>query len=262
MAYIQMSLFSNALKRAVPVNVILPIDQNMKPGVVAREEKPFKTMYLLHGVFGDCLDWMTYTRIRKYAEDHNLCVVLPSGDNMFYVDQKDAHNFYGEFVRKELVELTRKMFPLSRKREDTFIAGLSMGGYGALRNGLKYCDTFGYIVALSGALLIDEIPNREPNQEYFLGSREYAQASFGDLDKLLNSDMNPKWLLEHCTNMPQIYMACGNKDGLLKNNEDTVAFMKEKNIDVTFKIGEGGHEWFFWDTYIKDAIENFLPTEK
>lgn len=78
-------------------------------------------------------------------------MVMPSGDNAFYVDQPKGHNNYGEYIGQELVRLTRKMFPLSRKREDTFIGGLSMGGYGALRNGLKYSDTFGAVIALSGA---------------------------------------------------------------------------------------------------------------
>ena len=192
-------------------------------------------------------------------------VVMPSGDNAFYVDQPAANNFYGEFVGRELVELTRKMFPLSHKREDTFIAGLSMGGYGALRNGLKYSDTFGYIAALSGALLVDEFASRTEDSPMFLESKSYAEACFGDLSKLLESDKNPRWLVKELKKagreLPRIYMACGNQDGLLPDNEKMAAFLKEQGAEVTFEVGPGGHEWDFWDTYIKKAIE-WLPTEK
>lgn len=90
----------------------------------------------------------------------NLAVVMPAGENAFYVDQPSIGAMHGQFIGEELVEITRKMFPLSRKREDTFIGGLSMGGFGALRNGLKYHDTFGAVICLSGALHVLEIRKR------------------------------------------------------------------------------------------------------
>lgn len=265
MALLQVNLFSKSLMRTVPVNVILPVDKLTFPGMPVREDKPYKTLYLLHGIFGNYTDWVTGTRIQRFAEEHDLAVVMPSGDNAFYVDQPEINNFYGEFIGRELVELTRKMFPLSHKREDTFIAGLSMGGYGAMRNGLKYSDTFGYIAALSGGFHIEEMASCTTEDGIFFATRHYAQAVFGDLDKLLQSDKNPKYLVkslkEEGKPLPRIYMACGDKDGLLPVNEALAAFLKEQGADVTFEIGPGGHEWDFWDAYIKKAIE-WLPTEK
>ena len=126
MAFIQMNLLSKCLMRTVPVNVILPADKLVFPGMPEREDKPYKTLYLLHGIFGNHMDWGTGTRIQRYAEENDLAVVMPAGENAFYVDRADANDFYGEFVGRELVELTRKMFPLSDKREDTFIGGLWM----------------------------------------------------------------------------------------------------------------------------------------
>lgn len=264
MAFIQMNILSKSLMRTVPVNVILPADKMVFPGMPEKPEKPFKTLYLLHGVFGSCIDWVNGTRIQRYAEEHDLAVVMPSGDNAFYVDQPAGNNFYGEFVGRELVELTRKMFPLSRKREDTFIGGLSMGGYGALRNGLKYCDTFGSVVALSGALLVEGMDQRTNESPFFLERRSYAEACFGDLTKLLDSDMNPKYLVRQLKKegktLPKIYMACGDKDSLLPANRDMAAFLKEQGVDVTFEIGPGAHEWDFWDTYIRKGIQ-WLPTD-
>lgn len=264
MALIQMNLFSRSLMRQVPVNVILPVDKLLFAGMPKREEKPYKTLYLLHGIFGNHTDWVIGTRIQRYAEEHDLVVVMPAGDNAFYVDQPKTNNFYGEFVGNELVELTRKMFPLSRKREDTFIGGLSMGGYGALRNGLKYCDNFGYIISLSGALFIDQIPERDNNAPMFFEGRDYAESCFGDLEHILESDKNPKYLvkkmLEEGAELPKIYLACGESDQLLYASKDFAAFLQENDVDMTFEVGPGDHEWDFWDTYIKKAIE-WLPTE-
>lgn len=265
MAFIQMSILSKSLMRTVPVNVILPADKMVFPGMPEPPEKPFKTLYLLHGVFGSYIDWVNGTRIQRYAEEHDLAVVMPSGDNAFYVDQPGANNYYGEFVGKELVELTRKMFPLSRKREDTFIGGLSMGGYGAMRNGLKYWENFGSIVALSGALLVEDVAKRTNDDPFFLNRRDYAEACFGDLSKILDSDRNPKYLVRQLKKegrpIPRIYMACGDADSLLPANQDMAAFLKEQGADVTFEVGPGAHEWDFWDTYIRKAIE-WLPTDK
>ena len=265
MAFIQMSILSKSLMCTVPVNVILPADKMVFPGMPEPPEKPFKTLYLLHGVFGSYIDWVNGTRIQRYAEEHDLAVVMPSGDNAFYVDQPGANNYYGEFVGKELVELTRKMFPLSRKREDTFIGGLSMGGYGAMRNGLKYWENFGCIVALSGALLVEDMAKRTNDDPFFLNRRDYAEACFGDLSKILDSDRNPKYLVRQLKKegrpIPRIYMACGDADSLLPANQGMAAFLKEQGADVTFEVGPGAHEWDFWDTYIRRAIE-WLPTDK
>ena len=265
MAWIQMNLLSQKLMRTVPVNVIMPADKMVFPGMKPREEKPYKTLYLLHGVFGNYTDWINGTRIQRFAEENDLVVVMPSGDNAFWIDQPKGHNFYGEYIGEELVELTRKMFPLSHKREDTYIGGLSMGGYGALRNGLKYNETFGAIVALSAAFVVDDVKKRTNENGFFLESRDYAESVFGNLDEVEASDKNPKYLveklLEQKKEIPAIYMACGNQDSLLKVNQEFADFLKAKNVNVTFEIGEGNHEWDFWDAYIKKAMD-WLPLEK
>lgn len=265
MALIQVTLLAETLMRTVPVTVILPVDKLHMPGSPKRPEKPYKTLYLLHGIFGSHIDWVTGTRIQRWAEEHDLAVVMPSGDNGFYVDHPTGYDNYGEFVGRELVELTRKMFPLSRNREDTFIGGLSMGGYGAMRNGLKYSDTFGYITSFSGAFHLEEMAAFRGESGFILHSQKYTEGNFGDLTKLLESDMNPKVLAKQLAEsgkpFPKIYVACGDKDSLLSGNKDMAEHLKAQGAEVTFEIGPGAHEWDFWDTYIKKAIE-WLPTEK
>lgn len=264
MALIQVNYLSECLMRTVPVNVILPVDKLTFPGMPKREEKPYKTLYLLHGIFGNYTDWVSGTKIQRWAEEKDLAVVMPSGDNMFYVGQEDSHNFYGQFIGKELIDMTRKMFPLSRKREDTYIAGLSMGGYGALRNGLKYSETFGCIASLSGAMVVDHIAERTDDVPFFIDSRSFARSIFGDLDKAEESDKNPKWLVkklkEEGKDIPRIYLTCGLQDSLLEANREMRDFLKEQGADVTYTEGEGAHEWDFWNRSIKDVLE-WLPLE-
>ena len=267
MAIFQVNFMADTLKGTVPIHVILPTDKVYFPGMPRREAgKPYKTLYLMHGVLGSDIDWLYGTRIQRWAEDRDLAVVMCSGENGFYVDQPWNCSMYGEFVGKELVEFTRKTFPLSHKKEDTYIGGLSMGGYGAIRNGLKYNDTFGAVVALSSALVVNkELPHIVENAMYFVETAEYKHSCFGpDLEAAVKSDMNPKVIVEQMLNeekvFPKIYMACGNLDSLLVYNQEFSDFLSIKNIEHTFEIGEGSHEWDFWDTYLLRALE-WLPLE-
>ena len=179
MAVVQVEFRSKTLKRQVSFRAILPTENF---------ELPYPTLYLLHGLTDDSSAWLYNTRIRMWAEQMGLAVILPSGENSFYLDvpvKDGCYGDFGEYIGRELVAVTRKMFPLSHKREDTFIGGLSMGGYGACRNGLKYCDTFGKVAMLSAAV------------HFFENSREWVHAEgntigelqcIGDLDTMEHTD--------------------------------------------------------------------------
>lgn len=261
MALIQINFYSKELEKIVPINCILPVDKRMREG---KQDKPFQTLYLLHGLTGNYTDWVAGSNIQRWAEEADLAVVMPSGENSFYVDNPGVNKDYGEFIGKELVELTRKMFHLSHKRENTFIAGLSMGGYGAIRNGLKYHDTFGYIAGLSSALITDGIENRSYESPTFFEGRAFAEDCFGDLDLVATSDKNPKWLVkklvEENVSLPKIYMACGEEDFLLNENRDFKNYLETIGVDVFYEEGPGGHDWDYWNTYIKKVLD-WLPLE-
>lgn len=265
MAFIQINFMSQALMRSVPVNVILPVDKFGQPGAAPRPDAPFKTLYLLHGVFGNYTDWVNGTCIQRWAEEKDLAVVMPSGDNMFYVDQPQAHNFYGEFIGRELVEITRRMFPLSHRREDTYIAGLSMGGYGALRNGLKYHETFGCIAGLSSANIIDSLDTFTDDAAFFLNSKKYAEHVFGALDQMKGSDKDLEFLAEQAASFDAgkapVYLACGTQDALLDTNRRLRDMFTALGYSVTYEEGTGGHDWDFWNRYIKRVLE-WLPLEE
>lgn len=255
MALLNVTFTSASLKRSVPMMVILPVD-GLKPAY----DKPFKTLYLLHGLLGSCGDWINQTRIKRLAEAKNLCVIMPSGDNSYYVPQRDPNNDYGAFIGEELVQITRHMFPLSHRREDTFIAGLSMGGFGALRNGLKYADTFGAIAGLSSAMHYFETPQQDSIRSLF-----DPESCFGDLALAAQSDKNPRVLAEALAHakgaaLPRIYMACGAQDALLRSNQLFRDCLLQNGYNLTYEEFPGNHNWDFWDMTIQRVLE-WLPLE-
>lgn len=261
MALIQCNFNSKSLMRTVPLQVVLPTDKIVFPGQPEPEEKPFKTLYLLHGIFGNYTDWVSRTRLQSWAENRNLCVVMPSGDNSFYVDNRKTSALYGSFIAKDLVEFTRRSFPLSRKREDTFIGGLSMGGFGAIVNGLQHPETFGRVVGLSAALVLNEQNLNAEYTDFLMTNRGYYESVFGDLDKVLGGENDYTALAERGANRedkPRMYLACGTEDGLIGPNHTFRDKLIELGYDVTWEEGPGGHDWTFWDEYILKALE-WLP---
>ena len=264
MAIIEVNFISKCLMRTVTFNAIIPVDK-FGPQAENAEQKPLKTLYLLHGIFGNYTDWVNGTRIQAWAEANDLAVIMPSGENRFYLDDEKSGELYGEFIGKELVEFTRKLFPLSDKREDTFIAGLSMGGYGAIRNGLKYAENFGCVIGLSAALVHDTWKDADNSAPIFTFRRNYYEAIFGEYDKVKGSDKDPKALLlklkEEGRPVPKMYLCCGTEDGLVTANRDFRDFLNENGVDLTYVEGPGKHDWVFWDTYIKKVLD-WLPLDR
>lgn len=263
MALIKVDFFSQSLMRTVTIQAILPVDKILKPGEKLPPQKPLKTLYLLHGIFGNDTDWVSGTRIQRWAQDYNLAVIMPSGENKFYVDNDKSHEYYSRFIGEELVDITRRLFPLSTLREDTFIAGLSMGGYGAIINGLKYHQTFGYIAGLSSALILDMVVKAQDGDNIpYMFKKSYLESVFGPIDEIMGSDKDYKALIENISkeDVPHMYMTCGTEDSLLKNNQEYYQFLKEHSISVFYEEGPGGHEWDFWDRYILKVLQ-WLPLE-
>ena len=285
MALISVDYFSSSLMRTTTLEVILPVDDQgaayatdsamrhaggtLEAEIRTWEQRPyppkkapFKTLFLLHGISGNHADWISETRIRSWAENHGIAVVMPSGYNAFYLDQPEVHNYYGRFVGQELVEVARRMFPLSTRREDTFIGGISMGAYGALRNGLKYCETFGSIVSLSSAMIINNFDQIISSDGLFFLSRDFLEHTFGDLSHVRDSDKDPARLaadLVYCDRpRPRIFMTCGDQDPLAEANRMLAGRMRDTGLDVTYHEMHGGHDWDFWNTALPEALNWLL----
>ncbi|MGF2055971.1 alpha/beta hydrolase [Vagococcus fluvialis] len=265
MALVQVNFISKMLSRTVTFNAIIPLDKISFGEEEVDEEKTLKTLYLLHGAFGNYTDYLSGTRIQRWAEEHNLAVIMPSGENQFYVDKPSCGENYGAYVADELVEFTRKMFPLSHKKEDTFIAGLSMGGYGALINGLKYHETFSHIGAFSPGLMIDDIASRSELLSVTGWSMDFYDNVFGGIDTIKNSDKDYYYLidqlLENKKEIPKIYLPIGTDDFLLESVRGFKSFVDKRDVPLTYIEDDGGHEWDFWDKYVKNFLE-WLPLEE
>lgn len=248
MALLHFSYYSQALLRTVPVQVVLPVDRVGENGYLP-PDRPFPTLYLLHGYTGEETDWVVNTRIAQWAAAKGLAVVMPAGENAFYVDH--PYGNFGELVGRELVEMTRRMFPLSHRREETFLAGLSMGGFGALRNGLKYHETFGKIGAFSAALDYFELPPRDGG---LLG--KYLSA---DLPEVADTDVNPRVAYEAMARSEavptKIYMTCGTEDPLVSGNRSFRDFLTENGGALTYVERPGIHDWEFWNQAIQDFLD-------
>lgn len=241
MSILRANIYSECLSRAVNISVVLPIENEIP-------QNGFKTLYLLNGYMGDDLDWITETKIKRLALDNNVAVVMPAGENGFYVDDVIGHRSYGQYIGEELVAITRKMFPLSTERGDTMIAGLSMGGFGALRNGLKYNQTFGTVGAFSLAL-VNEL---QSSADSAATDRDYVERVFGvPPEQIIDTDMDPRYLLAKLEGeVPKIYMACGTEDFVYPCNQLVDQVLTEYQAGHTYVTKPGEHNWDFWSEQI------------
>lgn len=256
MAVIRSTFFSMARGGMVDFTAILPVDNDVNPKN-GYHAGPFKTMYLLHGYHGNQEDWITKTRIAEPASAAGYAVIMPGCQNRFYVDSEALNEYHSRFIGEELVDATRKMFHLSHKREDTVLAGLSMGGYGAIVNGLKYNETFGSIIALSSALVTDELAQATPDKPMVVGTYDYYVTTFGDLKKLPGSDKDPKALAEKAlkANPPKMYLSCGTEDWLFAPNADFHRHLEGIGYKHTFVQKPGLHNWDYWDPEIAAGLQ-------
>jgi putative tributyrin esterase len=219
-------------------------------------DRPAKTLYLLHGYSGNESDWEYNGIAEDLAARFNLNIIMITAGNNFYLDREATGRKYCTFAGQEIIDYTRRIFGLSAKREDTIIAGLSMGGFGAIHTGLSYPNTFGGVIALSSALIVHDVAKMKNGEEPLDGAANlaYYQEVFGDPNKVLDSDVNPERLYEKLEDgnkqIPPIYLAIGTEDFLYQNNQDFRKFLESHHADMKYEEGPGIHDWKFWNEYI------------
>ena len=267
MSMVQINFFSESLMRTVNIAGIVPIDKRSVDGQLVRGKQPFNTLYLLHGVYGSELDWLTNTRIRRLAQDWNLAVFMPAGENKFYSDNIPTHDLFGKFVGEELISFTRTMFRLSENREDTYVAGLSMGGLGAILTGLRYPKTFSHIGTFSGAFVTENYPE-DDSYPVTIHKRTFYEAISGVEKDYAGSRNDYRYLArvlaEADEDMPKIYMSCGTADFLYPAYEDFKKMTIERGYDdIIFEEEDGySHEWRFWGIYIERVLNRFISDDR
>lgn len=260
MALFQVNTYSQALSRIITFHFILPNDAPVEIiGPNPNYERPTRTLYLLHGFSGSTQDWLTGSLIQELSLKYNLAVVMPAGENSFYLNGKGTGRGYETFTAEELPDYCQKTFGLSDKPEDNIIGGLSMGGFGAIHTALKYPNRFGKMFGLSSALIVNSIKGMKPGSRNDIADYDYYTQIFGDPDRLDESENNPEYLvterLKKGETIQPIFMACGSEDFLLNENHEFRDFLVKKGIDVTYKESPGIHDWKFWNEYLEPAIQ-------
>lgn len=249
MALINLNFYSEALGIQTEVIVILP--QKSSAGEIGMESKhsdtAYKCLYLLHGLSDDQTIWMRRTSIERYAAEYGICVVMPCGGRSFYCDMKYGPAYY-TYIAKELPKRIQEFFRVSDKREDTYIAGLSMGGFGAMKIALRDPDHYCACAALSPVCDLDSLDG--------LGFGDLTGYLFGqektpDLDSVLyladQQKDNP--------NKPQVYMAVGTEDFLYQNAQPLRQKFLKNGYDFTYEEACANHNWAFWDEKIQDVLK-------
>ena len=257
MARLQIEYFSNALCRATAFEMILPNDipANIPLGDNAAYSRPTSTLFLLHGYSGKAGNWVP----EGLAEKYNFAIVMPTAENSFYLNGEATGRNYQTMVGEELVDYVRKTFSLARGPEDTCIAGLSMGGFGALHTGLAYPDRFGKIGALSSALIVHEIAHMKPGESNPVANYAYYRSCFGDLETVEKRDVNPEVLAHRLkasgARIPEIWMCCGTEDFLIENNRQMHRFLESEGIAHQYYESKGIHDMVFWRENIAKIVE-------
>lgn len=242
MAFIQCNMYSHILGREVAVNIILP--HASKQFDIGADLGKIPVLYLLHGLSENHSVWSRKSSIERYVTGKRLAVVMPDGGRDFYTDTKSGIKWFG-YLTEELPKAICSMTNISDKREDNFIAGLSMGGYGALKAAFVRSDLFSCAASLSGAVDIGRVLDMS-------GETPEISAVFGD-DGEYACDLYQA--LADCKNVPSVYQCCGTKDFLYADNQAFRDFAMKYVTDFTYDEDEYDHCWDFWDMEIKKVID-------
>jgi len=256
MAFIECRFHSDVLGRAMAMNVIVPQQAKTQIGMssAGSGRKDYPVLYLLHGMMGDYCSWMRQSSIERYAAAYDVVVVMPDGERGFYTDMVTGHRYW-TMLSEELPGIVANLFPVSSRREDTFAAGLSMGGYGALKLALRRPDRYAGAVALSAvADLRERFANPPPRDE--------TRWLFGSADELIPRGNDLFALAENAVKAPappRLMMVCGTEDRLYPGNvrlRDHLQALKWP--DLQYREEPGNHEWGFWDKWIKEGLKFLL----
>lgn len=245
---------SRLINTTLPYNVILPRDYN-----TARTSR-YPVLYLLHGLTGHYNDWITRTNIADYAAQYRLIVVMPEGNNSWYVDSATVPtDKYESYILQELIPDVQRRYRTIEARYGRAIAGLSMGGYGAFKFGLKYPDRFAFAGSVSGAFAVTNYTEKETGKgaawETFLklfgpvGSETRQKNDLFELVQLITAGQ--------VTSLPYFYFDCGTEDApvIFNSNHELDERMLQKKIPHEYRELPGNHSWGYWDSQVQEVLK-------
>lgn len=236
---------SVALDREMKYRVLLPCHYNRVSG-------RFPVLYLLHGLYGDFLNWDTHTRLQRYAAKYEFIVVTPDADDSWYTNSAtNVKDRFEDYIAKDLVAEIDTKFRTLRSRHSRAIAGLSMGGYGAVKIALRFRDEFAFAGSLSGALNAPlDLGDRQPD------FREQLLTVFGPAGSAVRADNDVFAMLRNTVakDFPYFYLACGSGDSFLPVNREFVAQLSSESMRYEYHETDGGHAWDYWDRSVQGLL--------
>ncbi|MDD5368872.1 MAG: alpha/beta hydrolase family protein [Anaerolineaceae bacterium] len=252
MALIRLDHVPETTKVNLPLYMILP-----DPGQIGSlPVKDRKLLYLLHGLSDDASAWQRYTAIETIAAAYGLIVVMPSVNRSFYTDQPNGQAYFSYLV-EELPHYLALVFGLTPRREDTLIAGVSMGGYGAFKAALLHPELYHAAASFSGVLSVDVLQSTAQDARQV----EFTHL-FGDLERLGGSQYDPAVWLKNAAKdrkaLPRLFIACGRQDNLYPLNRSFYQASRTVRVPVDFHEEDGRHDWFFWDKQIRRFLAAVL----
>lgn len=262
MAFFDCHFFSDVLGLSVSAWVLLPQSSARQIGMSSGQPRAqYPVLYLLHGLSDDHTIWMRRTSIERYAAAKNIAVVMPAVGRSFYQDMASGARYW-TFVSEELPAMCRQFFPLSAAREENFAAGLSMGGYGAMRLGLAHPESWAAVASLSGALDAASRVRNAGKEGSYLSVAEAAGFAGPSLE-LGGTDADLFFLAQRVAAVtaaprPKLFIACGTEDYLLEDNQRFKQHLESLHLDCTYYESPGAHEWGLWDAHIQRVLD-WLP---
>lgn len=255
MALLQCEFKSQTLGIACSLNAILPEETALSKLVGDKRQ----VLYLLHGLSDNHTTWIRKTSIERYAEAYDVAIIMPAANRSFYANMHAGHRYW-DFVSEELPRICQSLFPISSRREDTFVAGLSMGGYGAFKLALTYPERFAAAASLSGALALAQIEGEKdnllPDWHSIFGPDEHFHDGPNDLIHLTKAFAklpNPQ--------RSALYLCCGTEDYLYPANQFFLQTCRKRGIELTYEEGPGDHNWAYWDAMIQRVLA-WLPLRR
>jgi S-formylglutathione hydrolase FrmB len=238
--------------KTLPYNIILPADYRRSTAT------RYPVIYLLHGWAGHYSDWLTRTNVADYAAQYRIIVVMPEGNDGWYSDGVIASDKYESYILQELIPDVQRRYRTIESRYGRGIAGLSMGGYGALKFGLKSPGTFAFAGSLSGALAATTWT--EDDLKSFKGINDSLIAAFGPRDSPQRKandifEIARGMSVARAATLPYVYFDCGTEDFFLGVNEQFAALLTEKKVPHEFRELPGTHGWPYWDQQVKELLK-------
>lgn len=252
MAIMRIEYNSEALNQYREATVIYPDKSEVTEKEAADTDIP--VLYLLHGMNGNQNSWLGRTNLERLVRHTNLIIIMPNCDNGWYTNTASGLHYFDE-IATELPQIMRRFFPnMTTKREKTFIAGLSMGGYGALKIAFE-TNQFSWAASFSGALIegADWLDRTQDNPSYW-------QGIFGELNAKNLSRHYLSTSLKQFDGKTQLYAWCGTEDFLYQANEDAIALWRKGGLTIDYKTSPGTHDWYYWEKQIETYLR-MLPID-